>query len=1441
MRKLQTTRAKEWVVEQEWVVEHKISKPHPKRPFVQFGAVDVVSAAAPRRGFPFCGKLLVMAAGCLVAVMAWGKSFSIDLRQPAAKDGVRTLAKRNAVSAVAKESDCLRRVNLGAGAADVGRVVVGDELTFALFDDVSVTLALKRQMPSPLGGDAFLAEVSGYDEGVKSAVVLRTADGLTVDLQDYRNKKVYKVISTVSGVTVQEMEAKVGKCGCNEVDPPKQTGLVSAKIRRATKAVAKKGADGGVACVDILVAYDKNAATWANSNGGGVTNFAQIAVQKMNTALANTGLDARFRFRLVGVTQISVSTDNLNTALDAATEGQVGWEPIGDMRDEVGADIVTVLIDTGTAEGITGIGWRLSSFSQYDIEAFSAMAYNACAIRSVAQSHTMTHEVGHNMGCGHSDIQTTDPGPQLFSYSSGYYFSARGKKYHTIMAYGTEGRGGAEVPYFSSPHYTYMGVAVGDYEHNNAQTLVDTHEAVSRWGTTDVSRYAWETEPCEDGCVITSVSPAPVGHLSIPAKVGGKAVVAIGERAFHDCVGLRSVTIPEGVTDIGTWAFQYCYGLRSVSIPDSVTRIGNGAFHDCRSLTSVVIPDGVTIIENGLFDGCSDLVSVEIPDSVSEIGGNAFGDCRGLTSMTLSSNVTTIVSGAFSGCTGLQRLDVAEDNPRYSCVNGLLCDKNATRIIACPAGLANVTIPDSVTYLEGSVFAGCENLVAVTLPPSVKYILGAGTFYGCDRLQSIIVQEGNPSYTSIDGVLYNKEVTKLVVCPPGRERLDVPNGIVGIGWGACSGGNLRSVSLPSSLEEIESRAFESCENLSEVDFPDGMRKIGSGAFWNCPSLSRIFIPASVRYFGSNDEGGFDFATVNNLSPVIDVDENNPFYSSIGGVLYNKDKTTLFRCPAVNTEVDIPASVTKIGEGAFENCERIFELEIPESVTEIGSYAFSGTGLLRLRIPQGVISLGGNFQCNLDIETVMIPPGAEINGTLSFYHNSRLQSIYLPESMKGLYSESSFADSLSENLKIVWYSGEYPKLPTKTCTVYFDAPEATMQEWKRSLAAGTEIGTLPVPSRPGYTFEGWRIVYDKNGEKWTINVLPSTRIYKDSTCFAEWTLNTQEVCTVTFNANGGSLRGADTSRTVAMGGAVGKLPTPTRSGYMFAGWYTAENGGTRVTSSTKVTSNMLCYARWIADGDVVGIAGFLDLDFVRAQTMEGALYRDGALVGTMQVKIGKVSKKGTVKVSAAATLLMDGKAKKITAKAVNVMLAETGSVPPVPIAFKAPIGEMMFEMGEDGTFTLKNSSYVMSIATIGGALQGGSQGTFRLQVFDFAVPGEIQDGLLPYEVTFGVSGARWSFAKAATVKWVKDRETKAYGLVVDDTKGKTNLSGLKLTYVAKKGIFKGSFKAYALEEKNGKTKLKKYTVSVIGLVVDGKGVGEASCKRPIGGPWPVTAE
>ena len=327
--------------------------------------------------------------------------------------------------------------------------------------------------------------------------------------------------------------------------------------------------------------------------------------------------------------------------------------------------------------------------------------------------------------------------------------------------------------------------------------------------------------------------------------------------------------------------------------------------------------------------------------------------------------------------------------------------------------------------------------------------------------------------------------------------------------------------------------------------------------------------------------------------------------------------------------------------------------------------------------------------------------------------------------------------------------------------------------------------------------------------------------------------------VTFSANGGV--GTMAAQTFTKGVTQGlTVNSYTRFGYVFTGWATSADGPVVYADgqSVAVPDNMTLYATW---SEVV--AGVGDTFFAKVQTLGGALYRGDVLAGVVQVKFGKVSKKNTVKVSANATILVDGKAKKVTAKAVSVNVGAMRAI----LSFKEPIGSMQFEMAANGTFTLKNSSYFMAAATVGGA-QNGGQKTFSLGSFDLAVPGTLVTALLPYETAFVEVGGKWRFAKAAGVKVAKNQVSTENGLrhetdvvVVDDSAGKTNLSGLKLTYAAKTGLFKGSFKVYALKEEKGRMKLVKYKVNVAGFVVNGKGYGEASCRRPAGGPWPVTVK
>ena len=241
------------------------------------------------------------------------------------------------------------------------------------------------------------------------------------------------------------------------------------------------------------------------------------------------------------------------------------------------------------------------------------------------------------------------------------------------------------------------------------------------------------------------------GDITIPSfvKINDTefSVTSIGNSAFEDCNGLKSVTIPNSVTSIGDYAFKWS-GLTSVTIPNSVTSIGGGSFDNCSSLTSVIIPNSVTSIGEAAFELCNGLTSVTIPNSVTSIRRATFCKCRGLKSVTIPNSVTSIGEYAFSDCSGLTSVTIPNsvisiENGAFSGCSGLtsVTIPNSVTSIGAVAfskcsGLTSVTIPNSVTSIGESAFNDCSGLTSVTIPNSVKSI-GDYAFAKCSNLENV--------------------------------------------------------------------------------------------------------------------------------------------------------------------------------------------------------------------------------------------------------------------------------------------------------------------------------------------------------------------------------------------------------------------------------------------------------------------------------------------------------------------------------------------------------------------------------------------------------------------------------------------------------------------------------------------------------------------------------
>ena len=230
------------------------------------------------------------------------------------------------------------------------------------------------------------------------------------------------------------------------------------------------------------------------------------------------------------------------------------------------------------------------------------------------------------------------------------------------------------------------------------------------------------------------------GSVVIPEKFTYEgveySVTTIGERAFLDCTGLTSVTIPNSVTSIGEGAFGSCTGLTSVTIPNSVTSIGHGAFGSCTGLTSVTIPNSVTTIGDYAFDYCTGLTSVTIPSSITSIEDRAFSYCYSLTSITIPNSVTSIGGGAFYYCTGLTSVTIPSS---VTSIEG--------RAFQDCTGLTSVTIPNSVTSIGGYAFEDCRGLTSMTIGSGIRYI-HEQAFAACNNLEEVYCLAENVPGTS---------------------------------------------------------------------------------------------------------------------------------------------------------------------------------------------------------------------------------------------------------------------------------------------------------------------------------------------------------------------------------------------------------------------------------------------------------------------------------------------------------------------------------------------------------------------------------------------------------------------------------------------------------------------------------------------------------------------
>ena len=409
--------------------------------------------------------------------------------------------------------------------------------------------------------------------------------------------------------------------------------------------------------------------------------------------------------------------------------------------------------------------------------------------------------------------------------------------------------------------------------------------------TYDVYGIRYRVESTTERIVSVTSGGNYNGEVIIPSTViiynNEYSVTGIGDAAFEDCTGLKSITIPNSITSIGASAFYGCSGLKTITIPNSVTSIGDNAFYGCKNVSAIYWNSNVS------------------PKSITQY-------CKSkLVQFELGDRVTSIRYDVFTGCTVLTSIIVSPDNIIYDSrndCNAIIETSTNTLLVGCQ----NTTIPNSVTSIFEFAFYRCTGLRKIDIPNSVTSI-GHDAFYGCTGLTSISIPNNVTSISSntFDGC-------------SGLKTITIPNSVTSIGYNAFSGcASLTSLTIPNSVTRISGYAFYGCTGLTSITIPNSVISIGDDAFYGCTRLTSITIPNSVTSIGLS--AFYNTAWYNNQPDGI---------VCIANILY-KYKGEM----SSNTSIIIPDDVTIIGDGAFSGCTGLTSITMPNSVTSIGGLAF----------------------------------------------------------------------------------------------------------------------------------------------------------------------------------------------------------------------------------------------------------------------------------------------------------------------------------------------------------------------------------------------------------------------------------------------------------------------------------------------------------------------
>lgn len=391
---------------------------------------------------------------------------------------------------------------------------------------------------------------------------------------------------------------------------------------------------------------------------------------------------------------------------------------------------------------------------------------------------------------------------------------------------------------------------------------------------------------------------------------------------------LKSVTVTGGKLNYG--AFYNCEGLKEVILGNNVTNIGQKSFYNCCNLSELVIPNSVITIEKYAFENCSNLDNVVLSETIKSIGDNAFNNCLKIKNLYIPKNVESIGANVFTGCDSLERFSVSVENQNFCSENGILYNKDKTKIIYVPNNL-KYRLQINYTYING----------AQALPTYIKdfkvgeeYNETVPKIPGYSTNISIISGTMPAEDLSFEVTYYeNAELTNGVCNDNISWTLYEDGALVFRGTGAMpdytSGGapwasyntSIKEIYIDSRITSIGNYAFENCSNLTFIDYGYSIKSIGKYAFPGCSSLTSFKLPNTVT---TVSEGAF--MGCSGLKTVVIPDN----------ITAISDKT-FYGCANL-TKVTLGGAITSVGNNAFDSCSKLNQIYFRGKPATLGSNA-----------------------------------------------------------------------------------------------------------------------------------------------------------------------------------------------------------------------------------------------------------------------------------------------------------------------------------------------------------------------------------------------------------------------------------------------------------------------------------------------------------------------